>query len=37
MADDPNKHIIDEFRANEGRIGDYFEGASMLLLHNVGA
>jgi deazaflavin-dependent oxidoreductase (nitroreductase family) len=37
MADDPNQHIIDEFHANQGRVGGYFEGASMLLLHNVGA
>ena len=37
MADNPNKHIIDEFHANDERVGGYFEGASMLLLHNVGA
>ena len=33
---DWNDGIIDEFRANEGRVGGYFEGASMLLLHTVG-
>lgn len=37
MAVDRNQRIIDEFRANEGRVGGYFEGASMLLLHTVGA
>ena len=36
MADDPNQHIIDEFRENEGRVGGFFDGASMLLLHTVG-
>ena len=34
---DWNRAIIDEFRANEGRVGGSFEGASMLLLHTVGA
>ena len=37
MAEDPNQPVIDEFRANEGRVGGYFEGASMLLLHSTGA
>lgn len=37
MADDRNQGIIDEFHANEGRVGGYFEGASMLVLHTVGA
>jgi len=32
-----NTAIIDEFRANEGRVGGNFEGAPMLLLHTVGA
>ena len=36
MADD-NQHTIDEFRANEGRVGGYFDGATMLLLHSRGA
>jgi deazaflavin-dependent oxidoreductase (nitroreductase family) len=36
MADDRNRGIIDEFHANEGRVGGFFEGASMLLLHTVG-
>jgi deazaflavin-dependent oxidoreductase (nitroreductase family) len=33
---DWNAGIIEEFRANEGRVGGYFEGATMLLLHTVG-
>ncbi len=31
-----NQQIIDEFRANEGRVGGQFEGAPLLLLHHVG-
>jgi deazaflavin-dependent oxidoreductase (nitroreductase family) len=31
-----NQGIIDEFRANEGRVGGYFEGATMLILHTTG-
>jgi deazaflavin-dependent oxidoreductase (nitroreductase family) len=39
MADrnDWNQQIIDEFRANRGRVGGPFEGAPMMLLHHVGA
>jgi deazaflavin-dependent oxidoreductase (nitroreductase family) len=33
---DFNQKIIDEFRANEGRVGGPFEGAPMLLLHSKG-
>lgn len=33
---DWNTQIINEFRANEGRVGGNFEGAPMLLLHHVG-
>lgn len=33
---DFNSQIIDEFRANGGRVGGQFEGAPMLLLHTVG-
>lgn len=29
---DPNANIIEEFRANAGNVGGYFEGATMLLL-----
>ena len=34
---DFNQAIIDEFRANNGKVGGYFAGANMLLLHTVGA
>ncbi|HEY1484668.1 MAG TPA: nitroreductase family deazaflavin-dependent oxidoreductase [Micromonosporaceae bacterium] len=37
MADDWNQKIIDEFRANEGRVGGNFAGAPLLLLHTTGA
>ena len=32
-----NKEVVAEFRANAGRVGGYFAGAPMLLLHHVGA
>ena len=32
-----NARIIDEFRANEGRVGGPFEGTTLLLLHHTGA
>ena len=34
---DWNNKIIEEFRANEGRVGGPFAGAPLLLLHTVGA
>ncbi len=34
---DWNKKVIEEFRANEGRVGGNFEGKSLLLLHTKGA
>ena len=34
---DWNDSVIAEFRANEGRVGGYFEGAPMILMHTVGA
>jgi deazaflavin-dependent oxidoreductase (nitroreductase family) len=34
---DRNQAIIDEFRANDGRVGGYFEGRTLLLLHHRGA
>ncbi|HUA10526.1 MAG TPA: nitroreductase family deazaflavin-dependent oxidoreductase [Solirubrobacteraceae bacterium] len=40
MATSPadfNAKIIDEFHANEGRVGGMFEGADLLLLHHTGA
>jgi deazaflavin-dependent oxidoreductase (nitroreductase family) len=33
---DWNQGIITEFRANEGRVGGPFAGASMILVHHVG-
>jgi len=32
-----NKQIIAEFRANGGKVGGFFEGKSLLLLHTKGA
>jgi deazaflavin-dependent oxidoreductase (nitroreductase family) len=32
-----NAKIIDEFRANEGRVGGMFESMPLLLLHHTGA
>ncbi|OBJ07982.1 nitroreductase family deazaflavin-dependent oxidoreductase [Mycobacterium sp. 1465703.0] len=32
-----NNGIIDEFRANGGKVGGQFEGANLLLLHTTGA
>lgn len=32
-----NQRIIDEFRANDGKVGGYFEGKTLLLLHTTGA
>ncbi|OBJ14757.1 deazaflavin-dependent nitroreductase [Mycobacterium colombiense] len=32
-----NTSIIDEFRANQGKVGGQFEGANLLLLHTTGA
>ena len=34
---DFNRGIIDEFRANGGRVGGRFDGAPMLILHTTGA
>jgi deazaflavin-dependent oxidoreductase (nitroreductase family) len=34
---DWNTNIINEFRANEGRVGGPFAGAPLLLLHSTGA
>lgn len=36
-TNDWNAKIIEEFRANAGRVGGQFEGAPMLLLHTTGA
>lgn len=32
-----NQKIVDEFRANEGKVGGRFEGKTLLLLHSKGA
>jgi deazaflavin-dependent oxidoreductase (nitroreductase family) len=34
---DRNKKIIDEFRANAGKVGGHFAGKTLLLLHSKGA
>jgi len=34
---DFNQSVIDEFHANGGKVGGYFAGANMLLLHTIGA
>lgn len=34
---DFNAQIIDEFHANQGRVGGMFEGMPLLLLHHTGA
>jgi deazaflavin-dependent oxidoreductase (nitroreductase family) len=34
---DFNAQIIEEFRANGGRVGGMFEGSTLLLLHHTGA
>ncbi len=32
-----NRQVIEEFRANEGKVGGFFENATLLLLHTTGA
>jgi deazaflavin-dependent oxidoreductase (nitroreductase family) len=34
---DHNAAIIEEFRANHGKVGGFFEGATLLILHTKGA
>ena len=36
-ANDWNLKVIEEFRANEGKVGGQFEGVPVLLLHTNGA
>ena len=31
-----NEQVVEEFRANEGRVGGMFEGANMIILHHRG-
>ena len=35
--DDRNTGIIEEFRANRGKVGGYFDGATLLILHTKGS
>jgi len=35
--DEMNKKVIEEFRANEGKVGGYFAGAPLILVNSVGA
>ena len=37
MPNDWNKNIIEEFRANGGKVGGQFAGGTLLLLHTIGA
>jgi deazaflavin-dependent oxidoreductase (nitroreductase family) len=37
MPEDFNSKIIEEFRANRGKVGGPFQGAPLLLLHTTGA
>lgn len=37
MAENWNSEIIEEFRANGGKVGGQFDGAPLLLLHTTGA
>ena len=37
VVNERNLKIVDEFRANEGRVGGWFEGKALLLLHTKGA
>jgi deazaflavin-dependent oxidoreductase (nitroreductase family) len=34
---DPNAAVIEEFRANAGKVGGFFEGMDMVLVHHTGA
>ena len=36
-ADDWNRRVIEEFRANQGNVGGPYEGKPVLLLHHTGA
>ena len=37
IVKDRNEGIIEEFRANAGKVGGFFAGKTLLLLHTVGA
>jgi deazaflavin-dependent oxidoreductase (nitroreductase family) len=34
---DMNRQVMAEFRANGGKVGGYFEGAPMIIVHHTGA
>lgn len=36
-GDEFNRRVIDEFRANDGRVGGELAGATVILVHHVGA
>ena len=36
IVSDFNTGIVEEFRANQGKVGGMFEGANLFLLHNTG-
>jgi deazaflavin-dependent oxidoreductase (nitroreductase family) len=36
-ASDYNTKIIEEFRANQGRVGGMWEGTTLILIHHIGA
>lgn len=37
IATDFNTGILEEFRANRGKVGGVFEGAPLVLIHHIGA
>jgi deazaflavin-dependent oxidoreductase (nitroreductase family) len=37
QLNDWNRNIIEQFRANDGKVGPPFEGATLVLLHTTGA
>jgi deazaflavin-dependent oxidoreductase (nitroreductase family) len=37
VADDYNSAIVEEFRANKGRVGGSWAGYSLILIHHIGA
>jgi deazaflavin-dependent oxidoreductase (nitroreductase family) len=37
MPSDFNEKVIEEFRANGGKVGGWFENATLLLVHHTGA
>ena len=37
MTNDYNTKIVEEFRANDGRVGGPWEGTPLILVHDIGA